>query len=83
MAIPQADFTKLPQFAQDAYKRIFGQAANIADRPIDTAALAPDLDPYQQQAATLLNQGIGSYSPFIQQAQEFAGPGGAQAFMNP
>ena len=41
MAIAQQDFTKMPQFAQDAYKRIFGQAANIADRSIDTAALAP------------------------------------------
>ena len=71
MAISQQDFTKMPQFAQDAIKRIFGQAANIADRSIDTAALAPDLDPFQQQAATLLTQGIGSYSPFLQQAQQF------------
>jgi hypothetical protein len=83
MAIPQADFAKLPTFAQDAYKKIIGQASNIADRPIDAAALAPDLDPFQQQAAAVLTQGLGSYVPYLEQAAQYAGPQGADAFMNP
>ena len=79
MAIPQADFAKLPTFAQDAYKKIIGQAANIADRPINAAALAPDLDPFQQQAGALLTQGLGSYVPYLEQAAQYAGPQGADA----
>jgi len=83
MAIANEDFTRLPTFAQDAYKKIFGQASAIADRPIDASALAPGFDPYQAQAAGLLTQGLGSYVPYLEKAAQYAGPQGADAFMNP
>tara|TARA_R100000908_G_C3752326_1_gene146822 strand:+ start:1126 stop:1872 length:747 start_codon:yes stop_codon:yes gene_type:complete len=83
VALPQADFAKLPTFVQDAFKKSFGQAANIADRPVNVGAMAPGLDPLQQQAGSILQQGLGSFQPFLEKATSYAGPGGAQAFMNP
>ena len=67
---------------QDYAKQITGLTAT----PIDTSKFAPQVaaqDPLQQQAATLAGQGIGAYQPYIQQAQQYMGPQGYQAFMSP
>ena len=50
------------------------------------AGLAPTVagqDPLQQQAQTLVTQGIGSYQPFVQAAQAATGPQAYQDFMSP
>ena len=41
------------------------------------------LDPLQQQAASLTQQGVGSFRPFIQSAQASTGPQAYEAFMSP
>ena len=67
---------------QDYAKQITGLTAT----PIDTSKFAPQVaaqDPLQQQAATLAGQGIGAYQPYLQQAQQYMGPQGYQAFMSP
>ena len=67
---------------QDYAKQITGLTAT----PVDTSKFAPQVaaqDPLQQQAATLAGQGIGAYQPYIQQAQQYMGPQGYQAFMSP
>ena len=67
---------------QDYAKQITALTAT----PIDTSKFAPQVaaqDPLQQQAATLAGQGIGAYQPYIQQAQQYMGPQGYQAFMSP
>jgi hypothetical protein len=50
------------------------------------SGLAPQVasqDPLQQQAQTLATQGIGSYQPFLQAAQQATGPQAYQAYMSP
>jgi hypothetical protein len=67
---------------QDYAKQITGLTAT----PIDTSKFAPQVagqNQLQQQAATLAGQGIGAYQPYIQQAQQYMGPQGYQAFMSP
>ena len=62
------------------------QLTALTATPIDTSKFAPQVaaqDPLQQQAATLAGQGIGAYQPYIQQAQQYMGPQGYQAFMSP
>jgi len=41
------------------------------------------LDPLQQQAASLTQQGVGSFRPFLQSAQASTGPQAYEAFMSP
>jgi hypothetical protein len=67
---------------QDYAKQITGLTAT----PIDTSKFAPQVagqNQLQQDAATLAGQGIGAYQPYIQQAQQYMGPQGYQAFMSP
>jgi len=78
-----ADYTDLPRFLQEGYQQMIGQASNISNRPVDIGAMSPGFDPYQQGAAGLLTQGLGSYMPYIEQSAQYAGPQGASAFMNP
>ena len=50
------------------------------------SGLAPQVasqDPLQQQAQQLAQQGIGSYQPFLQAAQQATGPQAYQAYMSP
>jgi hypothetical protein len=50
------------------------------------SGLAPQVaaqDPLQQQAQALAKQGIGSYQPFLQAAQQATGPQAYQAYMSP
>ena len=62
------------------------QLTALTATPIDTSKFAPQVaaqDPLQQRAATLAGQGIGSYQPYLQQAQQYMGPQGYQQFMSP
>ena len=64
--------TQAPEFLQDLSKDYATQLVGLTSVPLNTARFAPQVaaqDPLQQQAATLAGQGIGSYQPFLQQAQ--------------
>ena len=64
--------TQAPEFLQDLSKDYATQLVGLTSVPLDTSRFAPQVaaqDPLQQQAATLAGQGIGSYQPFLQQAQ--------------
>jgi len=55
-------------------------------RQQNLAGLAPQVaaqDALQQQAQTLAQQGVGSFQPFLQQAQAATGPQAFQQFMSP
>jgi len=83
--------TRLAPFQEDFLADIFAQAEALKSTPMpfapqQLAALSQD----QQDAIALGRQGIGSYQPFMQQAQQalaqsgaFNQPGAAQQFMNP
>ena len=74
-----------PQFIEDLATDYGKQLTALTAQPIDTSKLAPSVaaqDPLQTQAATLAQQGIGSYQPFVQAAQQAGtdfGTGIAQA----
>ena len=71
MAITRT-LTQAPEFLQDLSKDYATQLVGLTSVPLNTARFAPQVaaqDPLQQQAATLAGQGIGSYQPFLQQAQ--------------
>ena len=71
MAITRT-LTQAPEFLQDLSKDFATQLVGLTSVPLDTSRFAPQVaaqDPIQQQAATLAGQGIGSYQPFLQQAQ--------------
>ena len=67
------------------------QARQDAARAFDVrkqnlAGLAPQIagqDALQQQAQTLATQGVGSYQPFLKQAQASTGPQAFQQYMSP
>jgi hypothetical protein len=55
-------------------------------REQNLAGLAPEVaaqDQLQKQAQTLAQQGVGSFQPFLQQAQAATGPQASQQFMSP
>jgi hypothetical protein len=55
-------------------------------RKQNLSGLAPQVagqDALQQQAQTLATQGVGSYQPFLQGAQDATGPQAYQQFMSP
>ena len=71
MAITRT-LTQAPEFLQDLSKDFATQLVGLTSVPLDTSRFAPQVaaqDPLQTQAATLAGQGIGSYQPFLQQAQ--------------
>jgi hypothetical protein len=52
------------------------QITNLTATPINTSKFAPQVagqDPLQQRAATLADQGIGAYQPYIAEAQRLRG----------
>ncbi|OUT53439.1 MAG: hypothetical protein CBB68_00320, partial [Rhodospirillaceae bacterium TMED8] len=74
-----------PQFIEDLATDYGKQLTALTAQPIDTSKIAPSVaaqDPLQTQAATLAQQGIGSYQPFVTAAQQAGtdfGTGIAQA----
>ena len=84
----------LPDYLQETAKDFAKQLTAQTAVPIDTSPFTgrqfvAGEDPLQTQAINLATQGIGSYQPFLQQAQQLTGPGaGAGAgsiasFMSP
>ena len=73
------------QFIEDLATDYGKQLTALTAQPIDTSKIAPSVaaqDPLQTQAATLAQQGIGSYQPFVTAAQQAGtdfGTGIAQA----
>ena len=64
--------TQAPQFLQDLSQDYATQLVGSTAVPLDTSRFAPPIaaqDPLQTQAAALTQAGIGSYQPFLQQAQ--------------
>ena len=64
-----------PQFIEDLATDFGKQLTAQTAVPIDTSKFAPQVaaqDPLQTQAATLAQQGIGSFQPFLQAAQQGA-----------
>ena len=64
--------TQAPAFIQDLAKDYGTQFAGLTAVPLDTSRFAPSVaaqDPLQTQAVSLAQQGVGSYQPFLQQAQ--------------
>jgi len=61
-------------------------ARAFTTRQQNLAGLAPQVagqDALQRQAQTLATQGVGSFQPFLQQAQAATGPQAFQQFMSP
>jgi len=61
-------------------------ARAFTTRQQNLAGLAPKIagqDALQRQAQTLAQQGVGSFQPFLQQAQAATGPQAFQQFMSP
>ena len=84
----------LPDYLQDSAKDFARQLTASTSVPINTGtftgrSFVAGEDPLQTQAITAATQGIGSYKPFLTQAQQLTGPGaGAGAgsiasFMSP
>jgi len=64
--------TQAPSFVDDLAKDYGTQLAGLTAVPLDTSRFAPQVaaqDPLQTQAVSLAQQGVGSYQPFLQQAQ--------------
>ena len=62
-----------PQFIEDLAVDFGKQLTAQTAVPMDTSKFAPSVaaqDPLQTQAATLAQQGIGSFQPFVQAAQQ-------------
>ena len=76
--------TRLAPFQEEFLKDIFAQAQALrgTPQPFSPQQLA-GLSSAQQQAISQATSGIGGYQPFLDRAAQFAGPGGAQQFMNP
>ena len=76
--------TRLAPFQEEFLKDIFAQAQALrgTPQPFSPQQLA-GLSSAQQQAISQATSGIGGYQPFLDRATQFAGPGGAQQFMNP
>ena len=64
--------TQAPSFIDDLAKDYGTQLTGLTAVPLDTSRFAPSVaaqDPLQTQAVSLAQQGVGSYQPFLQQAQ--------------
>ena len=91
--------TQAPSFIDDLAKDYGTQLTGLTAVPLDTSRFAPQVagqDALQTQAVSLAGQGIGSYQPFLQQAQTTlggaegmlgsgagSGTGSIQDFMSP
>ena len=70
----------------EGFKARQDAARAFTTRQQNLAGLAPQIagqDALQQQAQTLATQGVGSYQPFLQQAQASTGPQAFQQYMSP
>tara|TARA_R110002012_G_scaffold81187_2_gene205566 strand:+ start:15255 stop:16076 length:822 start_codon:yes stop_codon:yes gene_type:complete len=82
---------RMAPFQEEFLKKLYDDALALGETKMPYAAQEQyGLSAEQQKAATLADSGLGSYLPFLQQAQgamtqagAFAQPGAAQQFMNP
>jgi len=75
---------RLAPFQENFLADIFAQAEALKGTGMPFAPKqVAGLSAQQGQAANLASAGVGSYQPFLAAATQFAGPGGAAAFMNP
>ena len=68
--------TQAPSFIDDLAKDYGTQLTGLTAIPLDTSRFAPQVagqDALQTQAVSLAGQGVGSYQPFLQQAQTTLG----------
>src|SRR5210317_404398 len=78
--------TKAPGETAEGFQARQDAARAFDVRKQNLAGLAPQIagqDALQQQAQTLATQGVGSYQPFLQQAQASTGPQAFQQYMSP
>ena len=81
MAIARS-VTQAPSFIDDLAKDYGTQLTGLTAVPLDTSRFAPQVagqDALQTQAVSLAGQGVGSYQPFLQQAQTTLG--GAESML--
>ena len=81
-----AGISQQPGETADQFAARQKAAEQFQIRQQSLSGLAPQVasqDPLQQQAQTLATQGIGSYQPFLQAAQQATGPQAYQAYMSP
>jgi len=74
------------QYISDLGKDYGTQLAGLTSVPLNTDLYAPQVagqDPMQQQAYNLTSSGIGSFEPYMTQANAYSGPQGYQDFMSP
>jgi hypothetical protein len=75
---------RLAPFQEQYLADIFAQAKALKGTGMPYAPMqVAGLSEQQQQAAQLAGAGVGAYQPYLDAATQFAGPGGAAAFMNP
>ena len=78
--------TRAPGETDAGFKARQDAARAFEVRQQNLAGLAPQVaaqDALQRQAQTLAQQGVGSFQPFLQQAQAATGPQAFQQFMSP
>ena len=78
--------TKAPGETSAGFKARQDAARAFEVRQQNLAGLAPQVaaqDALQRQAQTLAQQGVGSFQPFLQQAQAATGPQAFQQYMSP
>ena len=78
--------TKAPGETSAGFKARQDAARAFEVRQQNLAGLAPQVaaqDALQKQAQTLAQQGVGSFEPFLQQAQAATGPQAFQQYMSP
>ena len=81
-----AGISQQPGETADQFAARQKAAEQFQIRQQSLSGLAPQVasqDPLQQQAQTLATQGIGSYQPFLQAAQQATGPQAYQDYMSP
>jgi len=69
----------LPGYLEDTGKHLATQMKGTYSAPIDTSTFAQQIagqDPMQTSAIGMAQQGVGSYQPFLQQAQTAMGQAG-------
>ena len=81
-----AGLSQQPGETAAGFKARQDAARAFTTRQESLAGLAPQVagqDALQRQAQTLATQGVGSFQPFLQQAQAATGPQAFQQFMSP
>jgi len=71
----------IPDYLESTTKDLADQATAAYSTPINTATFAQQIagqDPAQQQAYNLATQGVGSYAPYLQAAQQAQTQGAGQ-----